>query len=146
MPAALDSYHRVLIEANGPDSATLTDELRLRTEFDRVQSAWQKAKASAGQLLELEESMTGKTSEAYLHDLELAATVDEAAGDLPGALPLRRQAMAIADRFPTAWARSQTRSALVSLLDRLGQHEEAAALRSQLPAVTSPSPFFQSGK
>ena len=137
MPAALDSYRRILIEVNGPDSASLADELRMRTQFELTQSDWQKARLSAGQLLEFEESTTGKTSQAYLHDLELAATVDEAAGDLPGALPMRRQAMAIADRFPAEWARSQTRNALVSLLDRLRQHEEATALRSERPAVTS---------
>lgn len=131
VPAAIEQVRHVLTEANGPDSASLAEPLHLKIDFLLSHSQWQQAEGSARELLELEESLSGNTSEPYLGALQTLARVYEAAGDSVRALPLRRKTVTIADLLATpnnAWLRSQTRMDVALALARLGQFDEAETL------------------
>jgi tetratricopeptide (TPR) repeat protein len=137
VPAAIEQYLGVLTDANGPDSASLAEPLRLRIQFEVSQSQWERAAASARELLELQESLNGNTSTTYLEDLQTAARVYAAAGDSLRALPLRRQAITIADLHASSndWRRSQTRMDVAFALAQLGQFDEAVTLAEEAVAL-----------
>jgi tetratricopeptide (TPR) repeat protein len=138
VPAAIAQYRSVLTDANGPESASLAEPLRLRIDFELAQSLWERAEASARELLELQEALSGNTSEPYLGDLGTAARVYEVAGNFLRALPLRRQAVTIADLVATSnkdWHRAQTRMDLALTLAQLGQFGEAETLGEEAVAL-----------
>ena len=138
VPAAIEQYRRVLTDANGPDSGSLAGPLRMKIEFERAHSQWQTADASARELLELQESLSGDTSEPYLGDLQTAARMYEAAGDSARALPLFRKAITIADSLAVPnndWRRSQARMDAALALARLGQFDEAETLGEEAVAM-----------
>jgi len=142
VPAAIEQYRRVLIDANGPDSGSLAEPLQMKVEFERSQLQWQKADASARELLELQESLSGNTSEPYLRDLQTVAQVYEGAGDSARALPLDRKTITIADLLATPntdWRRSQTRLDTALALARLGQFDEAEELGEEAVALQRPT-------
>ena len=88
MAAAIDEYRRVLTDANGPESGSMAEPLRLRMEMERGHGQWEKAEASARELLELQEWLSGSTSETYLGELQNLARLYEAAGDTAHAVVL----------------------------------------------------------
>jgi len=138
VPVAIEQYRHLLIEANGPDSGSLVEPLRMQIEFERSNLQWEKAGASARELLELQESLSGNTSEPYLQDLQTAAQVYESAGDSAHALPLFRKAIVIADLLATPnndWRRSQTRMDAALALAHLGQFDEAETLGEEAVAL-----------
>jgi len=140
--AAIERYRQVLIDANGPDSASLAEPLRMKIDFERSHLQWEKADASARELLELQESLSGNTSEPYLRDLQTAPQVYDAAGDSDRALPLRRKAITVADLLATPnidWRRAETRMDAALALARLGQFEEAEALGVEAVALPGPT-------
>jgi len=51
-PAAIARYRNALIEANGPDSASLAEPLRLKLTLARARSQWDQAESAGGDLLE----------------------------------------------------------------------------------------------
>ena len=138
VPAAIEQFRSVLIEANGPDSGRLGEPLRMKVQFERSHLPWEKAEASVRELLQFEESVSGNTSEPYLNDLQTAARIYQAAGDFAHALPLFRQSIAIADLLGTtrnAWRRSQTRMDTALALAHLGQFDEAETLGEEAVAL-----------
>jgi tetratricopeptide (TPR) repeat protein len=138
VPAALEQYRRTLKDANGPDSGSLAEPLRMKLEFERSHSQWERADASARELLELQESLSGNTSERYLGDLQMVARVYQAAGDSARALALFRKAVTIADLVTTPnndWSRSQTRMEAALALAHLGQFDEAETLGEEAVAL-----------
>jgi len=140
-PAAIEQYRSVLSDANGPDSGSLAEPLRMKIEFEQSHSQWEKAEASALELLELQESLSGNTSEPYLGDLQSAAQVYGAAGDFARALPLLRSAITLADlhaRPNNDWRPSQTRMDAALGLARLGQFDEAETLGAEAVALQRP--------
>jgi len=143
--AAIERYRSVLTDANGPDSGSLAEPLRMRLASEHARSQWEKADASARELLELQESLSGNTSEPYLGDLQTVARVYEAAGDSARALPLLRKAVVLADLHaaPNDWRRSETRMEVAMALARLGQFDEAETLGEE--AVTLQRPMRTPG-
>jgi tetratricopeptide (TPR) repeat protein len=138
VPAAIEQVRRVLIETNGPDSGSLAEPLRMKIEFERAHSQWQRADASARELLELQESLSGDTSDPYLGDLQNAARLYEAAGDSARAVALFRKAVTIADLLDTPnndWRRSQTRMEAALALARRDQFDEAETLGEEAVAL-----------
>jgi tetratricopeptide (TPR) repeat protein len=138
VPAAIEQVRRVLTEANGPDSASLSEPLRMRIDFELSHSQWQPAEGSARNLLELEESLSGNTSEPYLRALQTVARVYDATGNSGRALPLLRQTVTIADLLATPnnpWLRSGTRMNVALALARLGQFDEALTLGEEAVAL-----------
>jgi tetratricopeptide (TPR) repeat protein len=140
VPAAIEQYRRVLTDANGPDSASLAEPVRMTLQFEQSHSQWDKADASARELLELQESLSGNTSEHYLADLQSVARMYESAGDSVRALALFRKAIPIADLLvphTNDWNRSQTRMETALVLARLGQFDEAETLGQQAITLQS---------
>jgi tetratricopeptide (TPR) repeat protein len=138
VPAAIEQYRRVLTEANGPDSSSLAEPLRMKLDFERSHSLWERADASARELLELQESLSGNTSDPYLGDLQTAARMYEAAGDSVRELALLRKAVTIADLLATPnndWRRPQIRMEAARALARLGQFDEAETLGEEAVAL-----------
>jgi len=138
VPAAIEQVRHVLTEANGPDSASLAEPLHLKIDFLLSHSQWQQAEGSARELLELEESLSGNTSEPYLRALQTLARVYQATGDSGRGLPLLRQTVAIADLLDTPdnpWRRSQTRMDVAFTLARLGQFDEAETVGEEAVAL-----------
>jgi hypothetical protein len=134
VPAAIEQFRKVLLEANGADSATLAEPIRVEIQFARNQAQWQKAAAAAHDLLDLQASLSGKTSEPYLSDLELAGGIYQSASDYAQALTIFRQAMAISDRLTgqsSKWQRGQSRINAALALAQLGQFDEAEALAAE---------------
>jgi hypothetical protein len=72
-----------------------------------------------------------------MNDLQLAASVYSAAGDADHALPLLRQAVAIADRIagPGDGRRAWTRVSVAQTLARLKQFDEAERLAEEAVAL-----------
>jgi tetratricopeptide (TPR) repeat protein len=108
--------------------------------LERRHSQWEKADASARELLKLQERLSGNTSEPYLGDLQTAARMYEAAGDTARAVPLLRQAVTIADLLGTPnndGFRSQTRMDAALALARLGQFDEAETLGEEAVALAA---------
>jgi tetratricopeptide (TPR) repeat protein len=142
VPAAIAQYRRVLVEANGPDSASLAEPVRMRLEFDRAHSRWLQADAAARELMEIQESLSGRTSDPYLRDLQIAARTYEAAGDYGRALPLFREAVHLSDLLATPnnpTRRSQSRMDAALALAGAGQFDEAERLGEEAVALQSDS-------
>jgi tetratricopeptide (TPR) repeat protein len=138
VPAGIEQYRSVLTDANGLESASLTEPVKLKIDFALSQSQWEHAEVSARELLELQESLSGNTSEPYLGDLQTAARAYQAAGDSLRALALHRKAVTIADLLATSnkdWRRAQTRMDVALLLAQLGQFDEAGALGDEAVAL-----------
>jgi tetratricopeptide (TPR) repeat protein len=136
-PAAIEQYRRALTDANGPESGSLAEPLRMKIEYERSHSQWERADASMRELLELQELLSGNTSEPYLGDLQHAAHLYEAAGDSVRALALFRRAVTIADLVATPnndWRRPQTRMDAALAMARMGQFEEAERLGEEAVA------------
>jgi len=145
-PAAIEQYRGLLTNANGPDSGTLAEPLQMEIEFARSQSQWEQAEGLAREMLELQESLSGNTSEPYLRDLQIAAQTYETAGDSARALPLLRKAVTVADLLATPnniGRRAQTRMDTALTLARLGQFDEAEALGEEALALQRTPPFEQ---
>ncbi len=140
-PAAIEQYRSALIDANGSESGSLLEPLRMRIAFEQSDSQWANAQASARDLLEWQESLSGNSSDFYLADLQTAARLYEASGDSARALPLLRKAIGIADLLDTPnsdWRRSQTRMEAAMLLARMGQFDEAETLGAEAVALQRP--------
>jgi tetratricopeptide (TPR) repeat protein len=138
VPAAIERYRRVLLEANGPCSGSLIEPLRRSVEFARAHSQWPQAQAAARELLEMQESLSGSTSEPYLGDLQTAARVYQAAGEFARALSLYRNAIVLADLLATPendWRRPQTRMDAAFALAFAGRFDEAEALGEEAVAL-----------
>ena len=137
VPAAIEQYRSVLTDANGLESASLAEPVRLKIDFALSQSQWERAAGSVRDLLQLQESLTGNTSEPYLGDLQIAARVYQGAGDSLRALALRRQAVTIADLHASSddWRRAQTRMDVALLLAQLGQFDEAESTGEEAVAL-----------
>jgi truncated hemoglobin YjbI len=143
VPAALEKYRDLLASSNGADSGTLAQPLRMKLEFQRSHSQWEPAQSSGRELLELQESLSGNTSDPYLRDLLTVARVYTAAGDPTTALPLYRKAIAIADLVSTPnndWNRPATRMETAQILASLKQFDEAVKLAEEAVAVAKAGP------
>ena len=66
--AAIEQCRRLLIEANGPDSATLVTPVRMKIEFARLHPQWMDRETAMREVLALEETLSGASSKAYKDD------------------------------------------------------------------------------
>lgn len=138
VPAVIERYRNALIAADGTDTANVLEAVRMKINFQRSHTSAD-AVTSAEELLRLQESFSGDTSEPYMNDLEFAATVFTAAGEAERALPLRRKAVAIADRFGGPGTndsrRGWTRMSLANTLAQLKRFDEAEGLAAEAVAL-----------
>ena len=132
----VERYSATLTAARGAGTGLLEDSLRLRAGYlypDRLRDAL----AASQELVALEESLGGATSEPYLRAIETLADAMEATGDRCGALPLHRRIVAISD---LVYAVNDSRRATFRInaavaYAREGQFDEAEALAKEAVAV-----------
>jgi tetratricopeptide (TPR) repeat protein len=147
VPDAIDRYRTTLITARGADTGWLEDVVRLTIDFERQRGSLEMALPAAQNLVALEESLDGNTSEPYLHALETLADI-YVATDPGRTLALRRQTVVIGDLVYSAndTRRGFTRINAALALAQQGQFEEAEDLASEAVAIgrrTQPN-FFTS--
>jgi tetratricopeptide (TPR) repeat protein len=129
---ASERYRATLTAARGTGTGWLEDAMRLRT-------ATGDALAASHELVTLEESLSGATSEPYLRAIETLANAMEAAGDRAGALPRRRSVVTIADLVYSG--SNETRRAVVRIdaaiaCARAEQFDEAETLSKEAVAIS----------
>ena len=136
-PAAIERYRTLVIAAHGAESGNLGDALRMTLDFERARHSPPISLTPAEDLLALEESLSGATSEPYLRALQTVAQVYDYNGDRERALPLRRQMVAIADRVFNASdpQRGMIRTEAAQALAALGQFDEAERLAVEAVAI-----------
>jgi tetratricopeptide (TPR) repeat protein len=93
----VEHYRGTLTAARGAGTGWLEDALRLRTEILYQAERRPDALLAAQELVKLEESLDGATSEPYERAIEGLANAMETTGDRAGALPLRRKTVTISD-------------------------------------------------
>jgi tetratricopeptide (TPR) repeat protein len=127
---AMERYCATLTAARGAGTGWLEDVMRLR-------AATSDAFAASQELVALEESLSGATSEPYLHATETLAGAMVSTGDRAGALPLRRKIAAIADLVYAAndSRRATLRITAAMAYAREGQFDEAEALAREAVAI-----------
>jgi tetratricopeptide (TPR) repeat protein len=133
---AIDRYRKLLLSAHGALTGYLREPLQMTVEFERHQGSGKAAVLAAQDLLALEESLNGSTSEPYLNALETLANVYEA-GDPEQSLRLSRQTAAIADLVFSAndVRRGTTRIRLALALTRQEQFDEAERVANEAVAI-----------
>jgi tetratricopeptide (TPR) repeat protein len=134
---AVERYGATLTTARGAGTGWLEDSLRLRATTYRPEGRY-KALVASQELVALEESLSGATSEPYLHATETLASAMEATGDRAGALPLRRKTVTIAD---LVYGSSDSRRATFRIVAamayaREGQFDEAEQLAKVAVAIS----------
>jgi tetratricopeptide (TPR) repeat protein len=133
---AIASYREALISAHGEGTGWTEEIFSLTVDLERGRNSG-KALPAARDLLALEESLAGKSSEPCLRGLEVLASVTEQTDDYASALPLRRRAIAISDLvyLKTDTRRPYVRLAAAQLLSRLGQLDEAEQMLLEAIAI-----------
>lgn len=121
--AAVERYQKLLAAAHGPSSGHLTEPLQMTIQFERYHGSPKRALLAAQDLLTLQESLSGSTSEPYLHNLQQVAELYEANEDSARSILMRRQAIGIAD---LVYRSNDTQRAYprMSLAMHLAQHKE----------------------
>jgi tetratricopeptide (TPR) repeat protein len=145
---ALARYREVLIAARGESTGWMEQVLQLKLQLPDLGERSRRLSV-ARELVELEEALSGATSEPYLRAVQTLAITHENAGDLSDALRLRMQAVAIADLVsePGDSRRGYTRTQAAYTLARLGRFDEAEKLIDEAMAIKlrPPQPnLFQS--
>ena len=137
VPEAIERYRKMLMNSRGAGTGHLQDPLQMTIEFERFHGSPKRALLATLDLLALEESMNGSTSEPYLQATEMLADLYEAGGDPERSLPLLRQAVAIGDLVYSAndARRGNTRTRLASALARQREFDEAERVANEAVAI-----------
>ncbi len=146
---AIARYREALIAARGEGTGWLEQVLQLRLQLADQGKDTGPRLSLARDWLALEESLSGKTSEPYLRAVQLLANLYDNSSDSHNALPLRTQAVAIADLVsnPGDSRRGYSRIEAARTLARLGRFDEAEKLVDEAMAIElrPPQPgLFQS--
>jgi tetratricopeptide (TPR) repeat protein len=94
---AIARYRDLLTRAHGAESGILEEAIALSMDFEIARESPRAALAAAQELLFLQESLNGNTSEPYLQTINRVAGVFERNGDPARSRALHRQAVRIAD-------------------------------------------------
>jgi tetratricopeptide (TPR) repeat protein len=137
--AAIQRYRDLAISTHGAVSGTVGDALRLRMQFERVHGSLQNAITAAQDLVSLQESLSGNTSEPYLHAAEDLAREYQSSGDPGRAIPILRRNAAIADLAfrPADVRRAHVRIAAAMALAQQRQFDEAERLAAEAIAIAA---------
>lgn len=138
---AIERYRAALKTARGADTGWLEEPLRFTIELERGRNSPQAAILAAQNLLGLEETLDGPTSEPLYRAAETLADLYRSNGDSARALPLFQQMIAIADAvFRTDDPRRgqvRTNAAALLLAERRPDEAEPLVLEAiQLRKVT----------
>ena len=150
VPEALERYRAALIAARGADTGQMERVLNATIQFHRGHGGVQQAIPVAQELLALEETLSGTTSQPYLNATVTLAELYDSAGDRGRAVQLRSEMIPIADLVYTAndlhrgWIRLNTARGLANQ----GSFQEAERLVSEAVAIgqqlrpAQPNPFL----
>lgn len=100
VPAVLERYGNVVASARGADAGA-REVLNRTIDLERMGNSWERAIFLAQEMLRLEESLGGTTTQPYLNAVGALAGLYSASGDPERALPLYRQMAAISDLIAT---------------------------------------------
>jgi len=131
VPGAIERDRNAVAAAHGPNTGAMADVFRLSIQQPVP------AIPAVRDLLALEQSLSGTTSESYLRAVETAAIAYEQAGDRERVAALRRQSVGIADVAlpPDDARRGQTRVNTAFALLKLGQIDEAERLAKEAASI-----------
>jgi tetratricopeptide (TPR) repeat protein len=134
----LERYRATLTAARGEGTGWMEDVLRPQADSPYASEGRQNALAASQELVKLEESLSGDTSEPYLNAVQTLANAMEFNGERAGALPLRKRAVTIAD---LVYSSNDSRRATVHINAAMayataGQFAEADALAAQAVALS----------
>jgi hypothetical protein len=134
---AIARYREAIIAARGENSGWLEQVLQLKLQLANQSNQPELRLAIARDLLQLEESLSGKTCDAYMRAVQLLANTYQNSGDPASALPLFLQAIAIADlAFEKGDSqRGYARTQAAYTLARLGRFDEAEKLVGEAMAI-----------
>jgi tetratricopeptide (TPR) repeat protein len=137
--AAIQRYRDSAIITHGAISGPVVDALRLTMQFERMHGSPQKVITAAEDLVSLQESLSGNTSEPYLRAAEDLAREYQSNGDPERAIPIFRRNVAIADLvYRTADARrAHTRITAATALAQQRQFDEAERLAAEAIAIAN---------
>jgi tetratricopeptide (TPR) repeat protein len=132
----VEHYRATLTAARGAGTGWLEDALRLRTEVLYQAERRPDALVASQELVKLDESLGGATSEPYERAIEALANAMETTGDRAGALPLRRKTVTIADLVYPAGdlRRASIRMNAAMAFAHDGQFDEAERLAKEAVA------------
>ena len=134
-----ESYRKILMSAHGEGTSAPEEVLRLTMEFERYHGSVKRAILAGQDMLAVEESLSGTTSEPYLRASETLANLYQQDGDHGRAVSLLRQNVAIGDLvFPARdEQRGTTRMNLALALARHKQFDEAERWANEAVAAAS---------
>jgi len=137
-PGALKRLHDVIVSAQGPASISLWTVLGLRVEYERARGTPQGAIAIDQEMLTLQESLSGNTSEGYLSAAEVLAHEYRSRGDWGRAITIFRRNAEIADLAFRAgdMRRAQVRITAAMALAQQRQFDEAEKLATEAVAIS----------
>jgi hypothetical protein len=130
---AIERYRNLLIASRGEGTGVQEEALRMTIELEGNRGAFARAVIVGQDLVALEESLSGSTSDPYLYALETLAGSYQAAGNVEQALAVRRQAIGISDLVSTGNdpRRIQSRMNAANLLVQLERFDEAGTLATE---------------
>jgi tetratricopeptide (TPR) repeat protein len=137
VPEAIERYRKMLMSARGAATGHLREPLQMTVEFERSHGSEKRALLAAEDLLALEASLSGVTSEPYLQAVEMLGDLYEAGGDHERSVRLFRQAVAIGDLVFSAPdpRRGSSRIRLAFALAQMGEFDEAERLANEAVAL-----------
>jgi hypothetical protein len=142
-PPTIERYRSALKTARGADTGWLEEPLRLTIELERGRNSPQAAILAAQNLLGLEETLDGPTSEPLYRAAETLADLYRSNGDSARALPLFQQTIAIADAVFRAddprRGQSRTNTAAVLIAERRPDEAEPLVLEAMQLRKATPT-------
>jgi tetratricopeptide (TPR) repeat protein len=141
---AIERYRSALKTARGADTGWLEEPLRQTIDVERGRNSLPAAILAAQNLLSLEETLDGPTSEPLYRAVETLADLYRVTGDSDRALPFYQQSIAIADAVfradDTRRGQSRTNAAAVLIAENRPDDAEPLVLEAiQLRTVTRPA-------
>jgi len=138
VPEAIERYRKLLVSAHGSGTGHLRETFEMSIGFERGRGLEKRAMMAAQDLLALEESLGGTSTEGYMNGLFKVVDLYEASDSEERALPLLRQIVTIADLvYPfNDVRRAGARTRLAAGLKKQEQFEEAERVQREAAEIT----------
>jgi hypothetical protein len=133
IPPLLERYRSLQIEAHGAETSAVKDVVQMTLQFEQTRNSPGAALRAAEEMVDIESSLTGRTSEAYLAALFTLAGCQDRNGGFETALSTHQRRIEIAD---SAFSirdeiRGRVRSEAAQFLANHGKFDDAERLLDQ---------------